>query len=275
MRYRGIKRWSLFAVMLIIVIIVNFPVIIVILNSFKSNQEIMQSTQIFPKHYTFQNISYVLSQTPFLTYLKSSAIVSIIGVLFSIVIAAFAGYGISRYRGKTLSIFSNSLLMLQMFPIILALIPLFIVFSKLHLINNYFSVILIYISLNLPFSIWMYKGFFDSIPFELEEAAFIDGSSRINTFFRIILPLSGPGIAAVAIFSFIFTWNEYLIANVFLRSDQVMTIPVGIQMFIEQYATDWGSLMAASTLAMLPVLILFLFLQKYFVNGAMAGAVKG
>lgn len=269
------KNWHLSALMLVIVILVNLPVLLMIMNSFKTNTEIMTSSNFFPQRIQFDNYVHVSDRTKFWTQFKNSWIVAFYGTFFSIIVAAFAGYAISRFRGKILSLFSNSLLMLQMFPLILVLIPLFVLFRKLHLIDSYYPVIILYLTVHLPFAVWMYKGFFDSIPKDLEEAAWIDGCTRVGGFLRVVLPISGPGIAAVAIFSFLFSWNEYMIANVFLRNEEYMTIPVGLQMFMQQYSTDWGSLTAAATIAMLPVLIFFLFVQKYMIYGAVAGSVKG
>ena len=166
-------------------------------------------------------------------------------------------------------------MLVQMFPLILALIPLFIIFKDAGLINTYYSVILVYTLLNLPFATWMFEGFFDAIPRELEEAASVDGCTRFGTLTRIVVPLSGPGTAAVTIFTFLLCYNEFLIANIFLRDPDTMTIPVGIQMFMAQYSTDWGSLMAAASLASIPTIVFFLFVQKYMVQGVVAGAVKG
>ncbi|WP_134703869.1 carbohydrate ABC transporter permease [Ammoniphilus sp. YIM 78166] len=274
-KYKNLKKWILFVSLSIISFLVNLPIITMMLNSLKSNSEILSSKKIFPQQITFENYQILHEKTLFWTQFKNSLIVAFYGTLFSIIIAAFAGYAISRFRSLFITGFARSLLMLQMFPIILVLIPLFIMFRNLGLINTYFTVILLYITVHLPFSIWMYKGYFDAIPKELEEAALIDGCSRLQSFFRIILPISGPGIAAVAIFSFLFSWNEYLIASVFLRHEQLMTIPVGVQLFMQQYATDWGSLTAAATLTMLPVFVFFLFVQKYFISGSVAGSVKG
>lgn len=272
---KRLRKWGLFCTLLIIVFLVNLPIIMMIFNSFKPTSEILSSKSFFPKHPSFDNFIYLNSRAKFWVYFKNSLIVAVIGTIASIVIAAFSGYALSRYRSKLISVYSNSLLLLQMFPLILVLIPLFIMFRNLNLINTYFAVCLLYITAHLPFAIWMYKGFFDAIPKDLEEAAWIDGCTRSQGFAKVVLPISGPGIAAVAIFSFIFSWNEYLIANVFLRKNELMTIPVGIQMFMQQYATDWGSLSAAATLAMLPAFIIFLFVQKYMVHGAVAGSVKG
>lgn len=272
---KGVRKWLLFLSLLLIVFLVNLPIIMMVLNSFKSNTEILSSKQILPIHYTLENYHNLNSTSKFWQQFKNSAIVSLFGTGLSIIIAAFAGYAVSRYRSRFISSFSNALLMLQMFPAILVLIPLFIMFRNFNLIDTYFSVILLYLVANLPFAIWMYKGFFDSIPKELEEAAWIDGCTKLQSFVKIVLPVSAPGVAAVAIFSFLFTWNEYLIASVFLRSEDAMTIPVGLQLFMQQYAADWGSLTAASTLALLPVFIFFLFVQKYMIYGSVAGSVKG
>jgi ABC-type glycerol-3-phosphate transport system permease component len=193
----------------------------------------------------------------------------------TIVGASLAGYALSRYRIVVTTGYSRLLLMVQMFPVILALIPLFIIFRILQLVDTYWSVILIYAAFQLPFATWMFRSFFDSIPRDLEEAAMIEGCSRLLAFRHVVLPLCAAAFTAVTIFAFLFTYNEYLIANIFLRSESVMTVPVGIQMFMQQYSSDWGNLMAAATLAMLPTFILFLFVQRYMLYAAVGGAVKG
>ncbi len=203
-------------------------------------------------------------------------VVAGLGTVVSIFCAGAAGYALSRYHNlRSVSNYSRGLMLVQMFPLILALIPLFIIFKNAGLVNTYWSVILIYTVLNLPFATWMFEGFFDAIPREVEEAAFVDGCTRIGSLRRIVLPLSGPGTAAVTIFTFLLCYNEFLIASIFLRDPDTMTIPVGIQMFMQQYSTDWGSLMAAASLASIPTIVFFLFVQKYMVQGVVAGAVKG
>lgn len=274
-RYRQLKRWSLFALMAVIVIIINLPVITMILNSFQSTAAIIASRSIFPTEVSLQNYLFLSARTAFWTYFRNSMIVSGGGTLIGIVVSALAGYALSRYHSFVLSSYSRLLLMIQMFPLILALIPLFILFRNLGLVNTHLSVILLYTVVHMPFATWMFRAFFDTIPRELEQAAQVDGCTRIQAFLRIVLPLSGPGIAAVTIFSFLYSYNEFFIANVFLRNERVMTVPVGMQMFMQQYATDWGSLMAAATMAMIPTFILFLFVQKYMMYGAIAGGVKG
>ena len=276
LRNRTVKRWLLSLLMLILVLILDYPIFTIFLNAFRSTTEILSTTSIIPQHPTLANFVYLNDRTNFWGFFVSSMVVSIIGTIISIVCAAGAGYTLSRYQSRrTVRSYSNGLMLVQMFPLILALIPLFIIFKDAGLINTYWSVILVYTVLNLPFATWMFEGFFDAIPRELEEAAYVDGCSRFQGLTRIILPLSGPGTAAVTIFTFLLCYNEYLIANIFLRDPDTMTIPVGIQMFMQQYSTDWGSLMAAACLASIPTIVFFLFVQKYMVQGVVAGAVKG
>lgn len=274
-RRAGGKNWGLFAVLLLIVTVVNLPIIAMVFNSFRSTADILAARTFDLGDLSIANYRYITDRTPFWTYFGNSLLIALGGTVLSIIAAALAGYSLSRFRSPVTIGYSQLLLLVQMFPLILALIPLFVLFRNLHLVNTRTSVILLYTVVHLPFATWMFKAFFDAIPRELEEAAQVDGASRLHAFAAIILRLSGPGIAAVTIFSFLFSYNEYLIASIFLRDEGKMTVPVGIQMFMQQFATDWGSLMAAATLAMLPTVVFFLFVQRYMVYGAVAGAVKG
>lgn len=275
-RNTTIKKLLLTLLMLILVLILDYPIFTIFFNAFRSTAEILATTSIIPQHWTLENFAYLNDRTNFWGFFISSMVVAVLGTIISILCAATAGYTLSRYHyRRVVNGYSKALMMVQMFPIILALIPLFIIFRNAGLVNTYWSVILVYVVLNLPFATWMFEGFFDAIPRELEEAAYVDGSSRFGSLTRIVLPLSGPGTAAVTIFTFLLCYNEYLIANIFLRDPDTMTIPVGIQMFMQQYSTDWGSLMAAACLASVPTIIFFLFVQKYMIQGVVAGAVKG
>ena len=268
-------RWLLLLVGLIIVFVVDFPILTVALNSFRTTESILSSQNILPTEPTFANYLYINTRTHFWTFLLNSGIVASASTALGIVLAALAGFAISRFQARTLGLYNHALLVVQLFPLILAIIPLFILFRRLDLVNNFIPVILVYTVTQLPFSTWMLRAYFDSIPKELDEAAKVDGCSPLRGFFQIILPLAVPGIAAVAIFSFLFSYNEFFISSVFLRDEKLLTMPVGIQSFMQQYSADWGSLMASATLAMVPTLILFLLIQKYMISGATAGAVKG
>ncbi len=255
--------------------VLNVPIILMVLNSFQTTEQMIATGSLVPEVYTVENFVFLWSKTPFLTYLKNSMVTSLGSTLFSLTGAVLAGYALSRFRNGLLSAYATTLFAVQMFPIILALIPLFLLFRPLGLIDHPLSVIIVYSVVNLPFVTWMTRSYFDSIPIELEEAARIDGCSHIGAFLRIVLPLSGPGIAAASIFAFLLAYNEYFIANVFLRSTESLTLPVGIRLFMQQFETDWGSLMAAATLATLPTLVMFLFVQRFITHGTIAGGVKG
>ena len=269
------RRIRLFIVILL-TLIIDFPILYLIISSFKSTSEIMMSeTYLIPKNFTLENYDTLINRSNIMLNIRNSLFVAVTGTVASVVVASMAAFIMSRFRFRLVKIYGRFLLMIQMFPMILSLIPLFILFKNLNIINTHLSVIVVYLAMSLPFCCWMFKGFFDSIPFELEQAALIDGCSRTQSFFRIILPISSPGIISVSIYSFLLCWNEFMIANIFLRDAKLMTIPVGIQLFIQQYATDWGGMFAAATTAMIPAFIIFLFFQKYIVSGVAAGSVKG
>lgn len=272
------KRYTYSLVFLILILaslVANLPIITMVLNSFKSNSEIMISNKLLPVHWTLDNYQFVNEKSAFWQQFGNSVYVTAISLVLTIIIGALAGYAISRFRTFISGTFSVLLLLLQMFPIILVLLPLFITFRSLHLNNTLTSVIIIQSAANLPFSVLMFKGFFDTIPKEIEEAAWMDGCSRWITFSKIVLPISGPGIAAVSIFSILFSWNDYLIVNTFVKKESLMTVPVGLQLFMQQNSTEWGSLTAAASLSTLPVLIFLFFVQKYMAYGSAAGSVKG
>jgi multiple sugar transport system permease protein len=167
-----------------------------------------------------------------------------------------------------------TVLVRNMFPGVVLLIPLFIMMRDLRLVNTEWSLILTYLTFGLPLSIWLLKGFYDNIPPQLEQAARIDGASRFQAFLRVAMPLSSPGIIATAIYTFVQAWNEYIYALTFLNSRDKLTLPVGLQRFFTEYATDWPGLMAAAFIMSVPVVVLFLVLQRYFVRALAEGAVK-
>jgi len=189
-------------------------------------------------------------------------------------VAVPAAYAFSRFSFPGRNFLFFAVLLRNMFPAVIFLVPLFILMRLLGLVNTPFSLVLTYLTFGLPLSIWLLKGFFDNIPIQLEQAARIDGATRFQAFIMIVMPLSTPGIIATAIYSFIGAWNEYIYAYTFLNKNDQLTLPVGIQRFFSENTTDFPGLMAASFMMSVPVVVLFLVLQKYFVRALTEGAVK-
>lgn len=268
-------KWLRFVIVALLALLINAPVLLMVVNSFQTTDQMMVSRSVIPQQVTVTNYAFLFARTSFLRFFANSAIVAGVSTVLTVIGAGLAGYALSRWNTRLLAGYARVLLIVQMFPIIMALIPLFIIFRTLGLIDNPLSVIIVYGAVHLPFATWMFRSFIDAIPRELDEAALADGCTRISAFVRVILPLVGPGTAAVTVFSFLFSYNEFFVASVFLRDEGVMTVPVGVQMFMQQYATDWGSLMAAATATMVPAFIFFLFVQKYIAYGAIDGGVKG
>jgi ABC-type glycerol-3-phosphate transport system permease component len=266
------------AFLLIMVYVVSLPFVSMFGTAIKRPDISITSPNLLPHsldEMSLESFNTVFTKTGFGRNLLNSLIVTVSVVVCCIVVTTTAGFAISRFRGKFFKGYGVLLLVLQMFPGMLLLMPLFIIFRRLNLTNTLWSVILAYITNNLAFSIWMLKGFFDTIPQELEQAAMVDGCTRFQAFRRVIIPLALPGVATVAIFTFINAWNEYTQASIFLRNDKLLTMTVGLQRFIQQVRADWALLMAASAVATLPTLCFLLFAQRYLIEGMTAGAVKG
>jgi len=255
--------------------VANIPVLAVVVNSLKTTQEFLTSNSLLPVHWTLENYGLLSVRVNYPSLVRTSIVVAVSTALLTICVGALAGYSLSRSRSRVSAIYAQATVVLQMFPHLLALVPLFVVFASLGLINTVYSVVPLYVGAALPYGIWMAKGFFDSIPRDLEEAAWVDGCSALRTFAQVVLPLSGPGLAAIGIYAFLLSWNEFLIASVFLRNPGTETIPIGIFSFVQESLTDWGPLFAASSLALLPAFVFVAFAQRYLVQGTLSGAVKG
>ena len=210
----------------------------------------------------------------FLRYMINSLWVSFATTALGVIVAVPAAYAFSRFRFPGRNLLFYSVLLRNMFPAVVFLMPLFIMMRWMGLVNTHASLILTYLTFGLPLSIWLLKGFYDNIPVQLEQAARIDGASRFQAFILIVMPLSTPGIIATAIYSFIMAWNEYVYALTFINDKTRLTLSVGLQRFFAEFATNWPGLMAASFIMSVPVVVLFLFLQKYFVKALTEGAVK-
>lgn len=210
-------------------------------------------------------------------YLLTSVIVATLSTVFAVILGTLAAYGLARFklRGKLDQRLSVWILSTRMFPPIVTAVPLFLMMRDLRLLNTVASLVIVYTALNLPFVVWMMRGFFRELPRELEEAAMVDGDSRLGALVRVILPLVTPGLAATAVFCLIVSWNEFLLALVLTQTDASMTLPVGIAGRVTQYEIKWGVMSAAGVVAMIPILVFAMAVQRYLVRGLSLGAVKG
>lgn len=224
---------------------------------------------------TFDTFIYVIEHTEILVWLKNSLIVSIVASCLSLIVAAPAGYVLSRARGSAVSAYSMLIFIIQSFPIVVFIIPLFIVLSKVGLVDTLSGVSVIYVAASVSVACWMMAAYFDTIPADLEEAAWIDGCSVFGSFLRIVLPNSLPGILSTAIYGFLVAWNDYLVALVFLRTDSRFTLPVGLQTFFQQNQTDWGPVMACAVIMLAPPVIIFALLNRFFSIGGIGGSLAG
>jgi ABC-type glycerol-3-phosphate transport system permease component len=208
-------------------------------------------------------------------YFLNSVVISLGSTAIALVLAVFASYGFARFRFRGRRAAQAFVLVGQLLPTAAIVVPLFVILQTLGLVNTYLGLILVYTILTLPLAVWMLTSYFRAIPVELEEAAIMDGASRLAILFRITLPLSLPGIVAVVVYAFVTTWNEFIFALVFAQDASVKTLPIGIAEFMGEFTTDWGAVMAASLIMTLPIVIAFLLLQRLFVGGLAAGAIKG
>jgi ABC-type glycerol-3-phosphate transport system permease component len=262
--------------LLIIVSFLVFPFVWMLSTSLKPPEEIFsESPQWIPDNPTTENFHYILTRTLFPKYFLNSVIVGFLTMLSALIVTIFAGYALSRFKFAGKNIFSYWLLISQMFPPVLLIIPIFVIMIQFRLVDTYISLIITYATFALPFSTWMLKSYFDTVPIELEEAAKIDGCNLMQTITKIVLPLAAPGIVTVALFVFILSWQEYMFALTLTRSMGMRTLPVGISLFLGEYRVLWGSLMAGSVVVTAPVIVFFVYLQRYIVQGLTLGAVKG
>lgn len=252
----------------------SLPFISMIGTALKGDSEALSNSALFPRHLVWDSFRKVLEGRFIMTTVNSMKI-SLCVSLLCVILACLSGYALSRCKGKIFALYGSGVMVLQMFPMMLMLIPLFLIYKNLHLIDTHLSLILSYTCLNLPFSVWLMKGFFDTVPYELEESAYIDGCGKFDTLIRIVIPISLPGIATAGIFTFLNVWNEYTFSNTFVKNPDLVTLTVGLQDYLSQNSNSWGQMMAASTIGIIPSVLFLLFAQKYLIQGMTAGAVKG
>ncbi len=253
-----------------------FPIWQVVNISLRPGDKLLPTElELIPTNASLNNFIRLFTQTDFLTWIGNSLLVSLTVTITGVVLASTAGYGFSRFQfpGKRIGLLS--LLTTQMFPATMLLLPMYIMLIKLGLINTYLGAIIVYSATALPFCIWTMKGFYDTIPPSLEEAARIDGCSHFAAFYRIILPLAAPALVITALFSFMTAWSEYIVAVQILQDSELWTLPLGLKSFEASMSTEWGLYGAASIIVMIPVVILFLALSRWLVSGLTLGSVKG
>jgi multiple sugar transport system permease protein len=253
-----------------------FPVFWVISMSLRLPGEVLTyPVQLIPQQITFEPYRQVLQDSSMTTWIFNSLKIAILEGVGIILVAVPAAYAFSRFefRGKRYALFT--ILLFQMISPVVIVIPMYNMMAELNLLNTHFGLIMLYIGLQVPFSIWLLKSYFDTIPSGLDEAARVDGCNRLQTLLYILLPSMGPGIAVVAIFNFVFSWAEFVMAFTILGESDLYTVSIGLFSFQGQYSTDWRVISAASVIAMLPLLVMFIGLQRYFVKGLVEGAVKG
>ncbi len=252
-----------------------YPVFWVFKMAFTPSQGFDASPYPFPTNPSLDNFKHVLFELPFFTWLFNSVVVSAATTVLGVFLACTSAYALSRFRFPGRAPAMLSFLVTQMFPGVLMMIPLFLIMDSLGLLNQLLGLVLVYSTTAIPFCVWMLKGYFDTIPKELEEAALMDGATTSMIFWRIMLPLSLPAVAVTALFSFMTAWNEFILAAVFMNEESKHTLPVGLKQMVGPFATEWGNFAAAAILVSLPVVALFFALQKNLVGGLTSGGVKG
>ena len=284
------KHWPIHLFLIIMVIITVYPVLFVFTIAFSGEQTLgiadvppdpthwdrVRAVLPWPEKVSNENFRSLFADQPYARWLLNSVLVSLATTVIGVFLASTAAYAFSRFRFPGRRAGLMMFLVSQMFPATLMLIPLYILIVQvLGLESSYVGLVLMYVQTAIPLCVWMMKGYFDTIPKELEESALIDGASQAMIFFRIVLPLAKPAVAVTALFSFMTAWNEFIQAATFMNREDMYTGPVGLRFFVSGFSEQWGYFAAGSIVAAIPVVLLFLFLQKYLVSGLTAGAVKG
>jgi multiple sugar transport system permease protein len=272
---RRLATVLLYALVIATLVVLLFPFYWMVVSAIRpGNQLLSYPPQFFPKDVTFEAFQAVLRRSNIFTWFKNSTVVTAFTILVAVPVSALAGFAMSRFRYRGVQEAGYLLLTARMLPASLLIIPLYAIFAQLGLINNFASLVVANTTFIVPFGAWMLKGFFDSIPRDLEHAAMIDGTTAFMAFVRVVVPLSLPGLAATTIYCAILTWGEFVFASTLVSGEARWTGPIGIASFNQQYQLQWSEIMAASLLFVVPVILLFAFLERYLVEGIAAGGVK-
>ncbi len=272
----NIRIFASYAVLVIFCLIAVFPVLQVLTISLRPADRLLStSLEIIPENATLRNYVDLFTERPFMTWMMNSLLITGVVTLTGVALASTAGYGFSRFKFLGKKAAMQSMLITQMFPATMLLLPMYIMLVKLGLINSYLGIMIMYSATALPFCIWQMKGYYDTIPASLEEAGKIDGCTQWQTFYKIILPLASPALVITALFSFMSSWTEYVVAAQILQDTDLWTLPLGLKSFEANMGTEWGLYGAASMIVTVPVVVLFLVLSRWLVSGLTLGGVKG
>ena len=272
---RQIEQVLCYAILILLAMVVMVPVMWMVSTAFKTEaQTYSPKPQWIPDPISLGSFKKFFTTYNFGRMTINSLVTCIFAMIICVVCASLAGYGVTRFRFKGKKQLMNFLLVTQMFPSVMLVVPFYAVLSRYHMTNKLLGLIIVYAATNVAFSTWMLVSYFKTVPIELDEAARVDGASSFRIFWNIILPLIVPGIAAVAIFILFSGWNEYMYSSVLISNDDLKTLTVGIISLNSQYQIKWNDLMAASTVSSLPLVVLFICFLKYFIAGMTGGAVK-
>lgn len=275
-RQRVRNLFVLYILLTIATIWTLFPLYWTLVTSFKSASQISAKPITYLANpATFENYQKAWNVGGFSHYFKNSLFVSLVSTIFTVVLSTMDGYAIARFNFRGKKPFMLLMLSTQFIPAAMLIIPLFMIYLPMKLINSLWSLIITYTTFHIPFNAMLMSTFVKGIPFSLEEAAQIDGCSRVSSFFHVVIPMLLPGLAAIAVHSFISSWNEYLYALMFLTSNRKYTLPIGLSMTIGEYSINYGQLTAGSVIALTPIILMFMYVQKFMVSGLSAGAIKG
>ena len=273
---KNIETLFIFSFLVLFTLATLYPALNIIGISLRTDDAFQtRSLALWTSESSFRSYVTLFLETDFLTWLKNSFLVSFVVTITGVILASTSGYALSRFNFMGRRAVLSSLLMTQMFPATMLLLPFFILLAKLKLIDSYLGLIIIYSSTALPFCIWQMKGYYDTIPAALEEAARIDGCSRFSAFIKVILPVSAPALVITALFSFMASWSEYVVAAIVLQDPGLYTLPLGLKSFQASLATQWGLYAAGAVVVSIPVTILFISLARFLVSGLTVGSVKG
>lgn len=267
-------RFALWAAILAATTYAIFPFYWLFISSITHPSQLFDGALV-PSSFTIENYTQLFGQTEVLTWVRNSVAVAVIVTALTVVVSVMGAYSLAFFRTRLGQAAGRLILFTYMFPGVVIVVPAYRILSRMGLVDNVAGVVMVELVLTVPFCIWMLRSFFMQIPRELFEAGRMDGASHLRVLWSVMLPVARPGVIAIAVFAFIFSWNEYLFPLVLINSDSGKTLPIGVAGFMGNLTVQWGPLLASGVVAVVPVLVLFLFLQRYLVEGLMAGAMKG